>query len=422
MANLYSGRVINVGLRSATLVSRLLFVFFLAKYLDTSSVGYYGLFTASIGYVLYFVGLDFYNYVTREILKAHNEERGRMLKGQAALSGVLYVLLLPFALLFFPHSGWPDQLLWWFFPILFLEHLNQEITRLLIAFSKQITASLILFVRQSSWAIASVLFMNFYTGSRNLETVVALWATAGVVAALIGIWKLRQLDIGGWQSSVDWLWVKKGIGISGAFLIATLALRGINTIDRYWIEALGDIHMVAAYVLLFGVAGTVMTFLDAGIFAYAYPALIHHEHKHEFTQAQARVRLVLWQTVIVVGAFALVSWLLLPYLLHWIGNTAYLEAANLYPWILLATGLNALGMAPNYGLYARGHDKPIIASHCASLVVFVLSTWLLRDHYGLMAVLLGLNLAFALILVWKSLAYWQPMCKTLMQKTDGYKK
>ena len=54
---------------------------------------------------------------------------------------------------------------------------------------------------------------------------------------------------------------------------------------------LGGIDMVAAYVLLLGVAGTVMTFLDAGIFAYAYPALIQHQLRLEQLQLQAQSRL-----------------------------------------------------------------------------------------------------------------------------------
>jgi O-antigen/teichoic acid export membrane protein len=399
-------RILNVGLRSVTLGTRFLFIFFLAKYLDPALVGYYGLFTAAIGYALYFVGLDFYTYMAREILKVPNDQRGQMVKGQAALSGVLYVLLFPVGLVFISESGWPGQLPLWFFPLLILEHFNQELYRLMVALSQQIAASVILFVRQGSWAIASVLLLNFHLPSRNLDTVLTLWAIAGLAAAAMSIRTLKKMNMSGWGTSVDWHWVKKGIAISGSFLLATLALRGVNTFDRYWLESLGGIDTVAAYVLLLGVAGTLLTFLDAGVFAYAYPALIQHHHKHEYAQARTRVREVLWQTAILSGAFALVSWLLLPYLLRWIGNPVYLESAHLYPWLLLATVLNALSMAPHYGLYAQGHDKPIIYSHGASLVFFVASTWLLSDRFGPMAVLLGLNLAFALVLVWKTLAYW----------------
>jgi O-antigen/teichoic acid export membrane protein len=406
----HSERLLNIALRSATLGTRFLFIFFLAKYLDPASVGYFGLFSAAIGYALFFVGLDFYTYVAREILKAPNAQRGQMLKSQAALSGVLYVVLFPVALVFLSQAGWPGELPWWFFPLLLLEHFNQELSRLMIALSEQITASVILFVRQGSWSIASVLLLGFHPPSRNLNTVLALWAIAGVAAAAMGIWKLKQLKMSGWRAAVDLPWIKKGIAISGAFLIATLTVRGLNTFDRYWLEALGGIDMVAAYVLLLGVAGTLMTFLDAGVLAYAYPALIQHHHSQEQVKARARVRLVLLQTTLISVAFALVSWLLLPFLLHWIDNPVYIQSAHLYPWLLLATVLNALGMAPHFGLYAQGQDKPIIYSHGASLVFFIVTTWVLSDHFGPLAVPLGLNLAFALILVWKGVAYWQ-VCK-----------
>jgi O-antigen/teichoic acid export membrane protein len=405
-------KILNVSLRSATLITRFLFIFYLAKYLDPASVGYYGLFTAAIGYALYFVGLDFYTYATREILKAPIGQRGQMLKGQATLSGVLYIIIFPVVLVFLSQVDWPGQMPWWFFPLLFLDHFNQELSRLMVALSQQIAASVINFVRQGSWAIATVLLLNFHIPSRKLDTILALWTVAGLVAAGMGIRKLQQMNMGGWRSSVDWQWIKKGILVSGAFLLATLALRSVNTFDRYWIEALGGIDMVAAYVLLLGVAGTLMTFLDACVFSYAYPALIQHHHNHEHEQGRARVRQVIWQTATLSGAFALVSLLLLPYLLRWIDNPVYLEAAHFYPWLLLATVLNALGMAPHYGLYALGHDKPLIYSQCACLVFFVASTWLLSEHFGSMAVPLGLNIAFALMLLLKSSAYWGLMKKS----------
>lgn len=407
----HSDRLLNVGLRSATLATRFMFIFFLAKYLDPASVGYYGLISAAITYTLYFVGLDFYTYVSREILKAPNDQRGQMLKGQAALSGVLYVVLFPVLLVFLSQADWPGLLPWWFFPLLILEHFNQELSRLMITLSEQITASVILFARQGSWSIASVLFLTYHPPSRNLETVLTLWAVAGVVAAIMGIWKLKQLRMGGWRNSVDWRWIKKGIAVSGFFLLATLAISSINTFDRYWLKALGGIDMVAAYVLLFGLAGTLITFLDAGVLAYAYPALIQHHLRQEQAQARARVRLVLMQTTVFSFAFVLVSWLLLPYLLRWIDNPVYIQSAHLYPWLLLATVLNALGMAPHLGLYAMGQDKPIIHSQVASLVFFIAATWLLSDRFGPLAVPLGLNIAFSVILVWKGVAYWR-FCKT----------
>lgn len=403
-----TNRLLNIGLHGATLGTRFLFVFFLAKYLDPASVGYYGLFTATVGYSLYFVGLDYYTYVTREILKTPNERRGQLLRGQATLSALLYLVFLPVAfLVLLQCAGWPKTLLWWFFPVLVLEHFNQEMSRLLIALSEQITASIVLFIRQGSWALGIVALMAWKQSSRQLHAVMALWAVAGVAAALVAVWKLRKLNMGGWRLPLDWDWIKKGIAVSTAFLLATLASRGMQTFDRYWLEALGGIEIVGAYVLFFGVAGTLLTFLDAGIFAFTYPALIRLHQAQETDMARIKVRQMLGFTVLLSSGFALVSWFLLPYLLLWINKPVYSGAVGLYVWLLAAMIINAIGMVPHYALYARGCDKPIIYSHIAALISFLIVAWILSAHFSMLAVPISLNFSFAVILVWKAAAYWR---------------
>ena len=274
-------RALNVGLRIGTAGVRFLFLFFLAKCLEPALVGYYGIFVATVGYALYVVGIDFYVYVSREIIKIPADHRGKLLKSQAALVGALYLTLLPLSLLILLRSDWPGYLMWWFAPILVLEHFNQEMSRLLIALSEQLTSSVILFVRQGSWATVAILAMMLDYDLRNLEMIMMLWAVAGVIAATVAIWKLKQLKTEGWSLPIDWVWVKKGVFIGSAFLLATLALRGVQTFDRYWLEALEGIEIVGAYVLFFGVASSLLLFLEAAIFSFAYPVLIEHSHKDE---------------------------------------------------------------------------------------------------------------------------------------------
>lgn len=354
---------------------------------------------------MYFVGLDFYTYVSREIIKTPTSQRGQLLKGQMALSGILYLSLLPIGLWLLLQSGWPTNLLWWFLPILLLEHFNQEVSRLLIALSHQLTSSVILFVRQGSWAIAIIALMYFETDTRNLNAVMTLWVCAGVAAASIGIWKIKQLKTSGWELPIDWRWIKRGLAISAAFLVATLALRGIQTFDRYWLEALGSIEMVGAYVLFIGIAGTLLTFLDAAVFAFAYPNLIKLNHENKHQEATRQVRILLTQTIALSAMFALVSWIALPYLLSWIGNPIYQQFAHWYPWLLLAMAINAISMVPHYALYACDSDKPIIYSHIIGLFVFTVVTTLLTDQFGVDSVVYGLNSAFLIVLVLKTHSY-----------------
>jgi O-antigen/teichoic acid export membrane protein len=398
-------RIINVGLHGVTLGTRFLFIFFLAKHFTPSSVGQYGLFTATVGYSLYFVGLDFYTHTTREILKVADNQRGRLLKGQAALSGLLYILFIPIAFVILVYLDWPSDMLYWFFPILILEHFNQEMSRLLVALSEQITASIVLFIRQGSWAVAMVILMLTNEESRQLSTVFTLWFCAGIVAATAACWKLHKLRMGGWRALIDWSWVRNGVAVSLTFLIATLAIRGIHTVDRYWLEAIGGIEVVGAYVLFFGIAGTLSAFLDAGVFAFTYPTLIKLHHVNDSLATKRKVRQMFGYTLISCMGFAITSWFLLPFLLDWINNPIYKKYAYIYPWLLLAMVIFVLSMVPHFALYAKGHDKPIIYSHIFAFFVFILSVWLLSSSFAVLAIPISLTIAFVVLLFWKSTAY-----------------
>jgi O-antigen/teichoic acid export membrane protein len=363
------------------------------------------LFCATVGYALYFVGLDFYIYTTREILKVSSANRGRLLKSHAFLSLGLYLLFLPIIYYFFKLGFLPENLFIYFLCILILEHFNQEVFRLLVALSKQVTASSLLFIRQGSWAIGDVLFMLWEPLFRSIDFIFLSWLIADCIAALIGIYCIAYLKIGGWRERIDFKWIKEGIRISLLFLVATIALRSVQTMDRYWIESLMDMNTVAAYVLFIGIAGTLLTFLDAGVFSFSYPVLIKKVLAGEYNIFYKNIKRMLLQTLGVCLLFGIMSLALLPYLLHWIGNEIYTQLSYMYPWLLSAMIIYAISMVPHYALYTQRMDQVILYSQLMGLFLFVTSTYLISLFSLDIAVLLGLNIAFASILAWKGVVF-----------------
>ncbi|WBQ14345.1 oligosaccharide flippase family protein [Hyphomonadaceae bacterium BL14] len=398
-------RYLNIFLRALTIGIRFLFLIALAKFVEPSEVGYYGLFVASIGYAIYFVGLDFYTYTTREISVNPSIEQGRMIKTQAALSVWLYLIMLPCTIYFLTLTDLPLLLIWYFAPLLMLEHLNQEISRLLIAMSRQLTASVVLFLRQGSWALAAIALMSVSSESRGLLTVMILWSVASAASVLVGCYAVAKLRMNGWRASIDWRWARRGIAVSFGLLLATIAIRGVQTFDRYWLESLGGIEIVGAYVLYIGIASALLSFLDAGVFVFTYPALIRHHRLGEYMQARGVIRNSLIQTTVIVVGFAVTTFAALPILLNWIGNDVYKSNFWLYPWILSATIFNAISFVPHYGLYAFNNDRQIIFSHIAAFGVFIVLTGILSFYFKLFSVLIGLNAAFIVIFIWKTIAY-----------------
>lgn len=397
--------LVNISLRGLTLGSRFLFVFFLARFISPENLGLYGLFSATVGYALYFVGLDFYTYATRAAIGSSRDEWGWMLKNQGALSIVMYLVFFPLSVALFRFDLLPAELFFWFFVILILEHINQEFGRFFIAVSEQLLSSLVLFFRQGSWAVLIVMLMLMEPRTRSLHFVLGAWAVGGIAAFAVGAYRLRGMRVGGWSRPLDWSWIKRGLIVCIPLLGATLALRGIQTLDRYWLQALVDTRTVGLYVLYMSIASTLLAFLDAGVFAYTYPVLIRCFQNNQTQEFKKQLGKMLILTITSCVMFSLVSLMLLPYLLGWIGNDFYLAHQSLYGWLLLSMVINSIGMVFHYALYAQGQDRPIIASHLASIVIFIAVTWAASQAMPLAAVPLGLVSAFSVILLWKSISY-----------------
>ena len=156
----------------------------LAKFLEPADVGLYGLLSATVSYVLMALGFDFYAYVTRELIAADHRQWASMLRDQTVFYGLTYSALLPLCLLLFWLGFLPWKLAVWFFPLLALEHVAQELNRLLVAISEPLWASIVLFVRSGAWAVIAAFWMWLDPGQRTLEFVLGAWAV-GVLAACL---------------------------------------------------------------------------------------------------------------------------------------------------------------------------------------------------------------------------------------------
>ncbi|VVN01443.1 hypothetical protein PS623_03308 [Pseudomonas fluorescens] len=399
--------MLNISLRASTLVGKFLLIFFLARFLAPSDLGSYGLLTATVGYALYAVGLDFHTYSTRELLKCERSVWGRHLKGHGVLCLILYFVLGPIFLSLFFADFLPWSLLPWFFGLLVLEHINQELGRLLIAAREPIVASIILFFRSGLWAVLITVMMFLDPQWRSLESVFMAWALGAFFAMVIGGWRVGSLGIGQWNSAIDWGWIRRGVAIAVPFILATLALRGLSTLDRFWFQMLADLDTLGAYVLFTGIASALLSFLDAGVFAFIYPTLIKaYQDQNQIAFVRGMRKLFL-QTILLSLGFVVCALLVIHPLLTWLGKPLYFAQIHLFPWILTSAVLYALGMIPHYALYAQSKDRPIIHSHITSLAIFVGTTALISPWLGGLAVPIGLCVALFFILCWKTWSFFR---------------
>lgn len=398
-------KVFNLSLRAATLFSKFALIFVLAKFLEPRDVALYGLIAATVSYVLMAVGFDFYAYSTREMLVRERREWSAMLRDQGAFFFLVYVVVLPLTLLVFVFGFLPWSMLGWFLALLVLEHLCQELNRVLVAMSEPLWASVVFFIRSGAWAVAIALVLWLQPAARELSNVLLAWSLGAAVACLLGLSRLWRLDRSALARPVDWGWIRRGLRVAVPLLAGTLALRGIYTFDRYWMESFGGVAALAAYVLFAGIANAMMNFLDAGVFAFKYPALVRAAGQGDLCEYEKSMRDLVVQTCAMTGLLAAAAIACAFPLVAWLDKSAYVDHFGLIYPTVLATVIFSVSMIPHYGLYARRKDGMIIASHLLGFAVFSVAAWMLSAPLGGAAVPAAMCIAFLFVLLFKSLAY-----------------
>ena len=399
-------RLWNLGIRFLTMASRFIFIFFLAKYLSPSDIGIYGLVAATILYSLFFVGIDFYTFTTRELPKYEKVKWGALLKNQAALSMLLYFALMPFLVMIFVFDFIPWNLAVWFFPLVLLEYFCQEFTRFFIAASEQIAASLVMFLRQGLWVLVLVYLMMNVEEYRNLDSLFFLWIMSCIVAIIFACLKFYKMKLGGWYDGIDRKWIRAGIKVALPLLVSTLFLRAIYTVDRYWIQNLGGFEILGAYVLFMALANSFLVALDAIVVSYAYPKLISGYANSNPVFFKSQIKEMFYFSLFISVIFVLASSLLLPSVLIWIGKDIYLDNIHLFYWLLGGIILSGFSLIPHFALYAQRKDEFIVRSNIMSLFVFGFSTVIVSTYYPILAVPIGFLLAQLFVLIYKLQAYY----------------
>ena len=387
----------NILIRTVTIVARFFLIILLTKFLTVSEVADYGIFTAILAYLLYLIGLDFYIFSHREVIKLGLSKSGKIIKLQLFTNFFMFLIC---SLCFYVFNFLLDWNLFiniLFLPLLLLEYLNQEISRFLIVLGRPVVSTVLTFIRQALWVLFIGALFYFDQDFATLELALSAWLISGILALLLGIKAIIDFNIGGWSETVSIKLLKRGIAISVFMLLGTLALRGVQTFDRLTIESFNDDIFLASYVLAFGIASILPVIIDSGLLVFSYPRLIEVVQNGDF-EAVIKIERNLFSSIfVVIIFFSIFSMFSIAPFLNILGKPEYMQSLEVFPYLLLAFVIYALGLTSHYALYARRLDAALVSSQLCGLIVFVMVTLLLSGSLGPRAVLWGMIISFSSI-------------------------
>ncbi|EGA9776056.1 oligosaccharide flippase family protein, partial [Salmonella enterica] len=325
----------SVVLRGFTLLTKFIFIILLARFLQTSDLGLYGLISAAVGYGIFIVGFEFYTYSTREIINSHKGNLFFILKNQVLFYSISYTLCIPVFIILVYLNILPRGSECWFIALLFFEHLSQEINRVLITIESQTVASFILFVRQGLWCWLAIATMVIYPDLRKITVVFIYWLIGTVSACVLGVVYILSKKSKNYTIKWDWAWLKKGMRLSAPMLIAALALRGFFTFDRFAIEKIAGLEILGGYTLFVSMTSAIQSFLDTILISFSFPKLARLYSEKKYFEFKSELKKFALKLILLLSILSVCCFFTGYILVKWLNNLDYIKLFPIFILLIL---------------------------------------------------------------------------------------
>lgn len=365
------------------MASRFILLFYLVKYLSPAEVGIYGIIYATILIALIALGVDFYKHNSREILARNQQDWFMLIRDQFIFHGLVYFIVLPLLLLIFFFGFIEWQYVFWFYILLVLEHVLQELSRILVTIYRPLGSTWVYFFRTSVWVYPLIFCMYLLPETRSLQSLWMAWIVGDLIALVVGIAYLKHLE---WRTSlkkpIDWQFVYQGMMVGGRYLGATLSLWGIMTIDRYFLKHYHGNQTVGLYTFYISIARSIWLFCDATISVFIKPKIIASYQLGNFQEYRRLFKNYTWGIIATVFLLSVPLAFGIYPIISLINKPFYVSDLPTYWLLLAAMSILILGLIPNFALYVRKMDNIIIYSTISGFAVALILDMMLVPRYG----------------------------------------
>lgn len=393
-------KIVNVIVRLLGMFGKFLLLLMMAKYLPLSELGVYGLLTATVSYLIYLSGFDFYNYAHRNISGIDKAKWGGLIKDHGVLVFLGYLFS---AVLVGLVAGYIQSVREYYLilcVLLFVEVLSQELMRLLVLTGKPNVAGINLFIRSGAWCYPLIVIWVFDPQGVCLITIFYFWIAFDLVAILLSLYLIDRKIFTGFFSKFSEKWVLSGLKTSLLILSGTLALRGLFTVDRYILEIVAPVDLLGVYTLYIGLAVVLINLLDASHISYWFPKLLKAGAENHLNNCLVFKEFLGYGVFLAIGfasAIGAGGWVIFEY----IGKVELIENYTAYLVIVLSIAVYGIGYCIQYILYSLHHDVANVVSNLFALVVFAISAYYLTLSTGLNGLAVSLLVAMIAYLIAK---------------------
>lgn len=392
------------GLRIASMASRFVLSFYLARSVGAAAVGLFGLLVAITAVVPVIAGLGIHYRMNREMTLMPIDEAMIMLKGRLAFTVILVSVTLPLVTLYVAQLGFAFVTIAPILGIVLIEAMAFELNLSLVNVRQPTAANTLTFIRSAAWiplyVVAAALFPT------HAYIMLPFFWLLGDIAMVVTIRPSLR--------TVDWPAVWKGpISLrdsivrarsSGMIYLSDLGLVAASYVDRFVISGFLTIGQLGAYSFYWSLANAAQVLIQTSITQVMMPDLIAAHRDGGLAAWRKVVLKLLLRGTITYAVLAIGVIAASPLLLRFIHSPEIVQESRLLPWLFGVIGFRSIGDMLAMALYSASHDRAWLLTNMVSLftspacaLAGVVASGLSGVVYGMAAAALlqiGIRLAF----------------------------
>lgn len=394
-------------LRGSSMGAKFLLLLGVSKILTVEDYGTLSLIVTTITFLMFVIGLDFYNYSHREVIEKDLLKK-KYIVSQFWFHAIAYIIVLPITYLLLSNGIIPLEYIFPFYILLVLEHFSQEAFRFLNLFNKPNVANISLFIRTALW-IAVLFSVEYFLKSNEItiQLILYYWIAGSLLSLffvagyVFFVHKSSTYDIQWFV--VDKPWIKQGLLVSLPFFAGTIAYKIVEYSDRFMIDWYLGKEAVGIYSFYTNFANILTIVVNTITVTLIVPDLLRSVNSGNKVQDNIRkFSKELQLTTLIISSIILV--LIFP-TLNWLDKKEFNDESTIYFIILLGNIALNLSLTYHFLLYAYKKDKLILWPAIIAALSNIILNMIFIPIFGIIAAAVATFCSFSILFIMKR-KYW----------------
>jgi O-antigen/teichoic acid export membrane protein len=390
-----------MAMRASIMGSKFALAIFIARYLDLSSLGLYGLAAGAIAVVPVVVNIGMNHLVMRDAVTASAAELTNSLRHYWSFVMSVYVILLTLAVLL--TIVFDASALWiLLIAVMLFEHIGYDVFYLFSNIQHHLSANANAFLRGAAWILVYVPLAIWEPNLRTLSHLFGSWLVAGMLSFVAFIylswsWPWRESFSIPFKPRVVTATIRKSV----VFYVSDLSFVASQYLDRYLVTLFLGIEVAGSYFLFWTVANAATTFLGLVVQQQQRPLLIN---AYSVGGLSAHCQLC-WRfmqtTVLATAALSIVIGFAFQILLPRLGQPSLANHLFVFWLIIAGMGFRCLADFGAMSLFTSHRDRLTTLTSVVSVGVLAIAQTILLPLAGLYGAGGAILITFVGITLWR---------------------